>query len=89
MKRGKVLYKLRPKHHYLWHIIDDLRSGINARWMSCFAEEDLLGKLKKIGLKVHKNTCMHRMLERYLLYLKRRITHRQRSQRMLVSETLI
>lgn len=89
MKRGVVLYKLRPKHHYLWHIIDDLGSGINPRWMSCFAEEDLLGKLKKIGLKVHKNTSMRRMLERYLLYLTRRIRHRERSQCMLVSETLI
>ena len=65
-----ALYKIRPKHHALDHILMDVRRyRLNIRCLHVFGEEDFLGKLSRIGKRCHRRTASARILERYLLYL--------------------
>jgi hypothetical protein len=68
------LYKVRPKHHDYDHVVMLLEAGslLNPRFLTCFAEEDLMGKLKRIGLKCSRQTAPVRMLEWWLLTVDRR-----------------
>ena len=72
--KGLHLFYLRPKHHYLMHLGQQVaRTRINPRRvMSCFNDESFLGYLKRIGIKCHKATVGQRMLQRYALYLELR-----------------
>jgi hypothetical protein len=72
--RRTFLYKVRPKHHDYDHVIMLLEGGsvLNPRFLSCFAEEDLMGKLKLIGLKCSRQTASLRILESWLLTVDRR-----------------
>lgn len=65
-----LAFKMRPKHHYLWHIAMDLPScRVNPNLYHCWEEENFLGSLKKIATKCHGRTVQKRCLERYVLGL--------------------
>ena len=70
-QKGLLLFKLRPKHHGLDHMVSQLfRTKINPRKsMSCFADESFLGHLKKIVTKCHSVSVLRRFYQRYLILL--------------------
>ena len=68
---GLLLYKLRPKHHYFDHLGRDIaRTLLNPRKVhQCNNDESFLGYLKRIGVRCHQANMMHRLFQRYLLFL--------------------
>ena len=63
-----MLFKIRPKFHYLWHQAVTLKTwrinvGVFANW----DEEALLGKVRFIAVACHGRTVTQRVFERYLL----------------------
>lgn len=79
-QKGLLLFKLRPKHHGLDHMVSQLlRTKVNPRKsMSCFADESFLGHLKKIVTKCHSVSVLRRFYQRYLILLSFR-WHESRS----------
>ena len=78
--RGTFIYKIRPKLHDWEHTIMLLEAGslFNPRFMSCFSEEDLMGRIKKLGLKCPRQSAPWRILEKWLLQAFRRWSGRMR-----------
>lgn len=72
--RGLFLYKVRPKHHYVQHMMDDLkRNLVNPRVAaSCWSDGSFLGRLKRIGVQCHERNMADRLFQRYILYLSLR-----------------
>ena len=54
-----LAFKMRPKHHYFWHLAMDV----------VWEEEKFLGQIKRIATKCHGATVQRRALERYVLAL--------------------
>ena len=64
---AKVLnWKIIPKFHALIHIANDF-GNINPRRVHCYADEDMVGKMKRIFTKCHANTACLRSLQRYAM----------------------
>ena len=65
-----LLYKMRPKMHYVAHVIEDLTLFYeNPVLCDSFGWEDFVGKIKKIAIKTHKCTTNMEATLRYLLFL--------------------
>jgi hypothetical protein len=60
---GEKLYKLIPKHHALSHIAYDF--SINPRRVQCYADEDMVGRMKRLYIRCHGRTAPQRSLLRY------------------------
>ena len=60
----KYLYKISPKFHAGTHAYDSM---VNPRFVHCYADEDMVGRLKKIYSNCHGATASRRALERYAL----------------------
>ena len=77
------VWKLRPKHHQLSHIIIEIeRTRLNPLRITCLLEEDFLGEMKKIVLPLRGLSLvslMQRIFDRYLLMLILRWKKTQRS----------
>ena len=56
------LYKLIPKFHALTHYYD---TRLNPRRATCYQDEDMVGRMKKIYVNTHGSTAPKRALERY------------------------
>ena len=74
---GKWIWRIRPKHHHLEHIVLDLKyvSKLNPKKISCLLEEDFMGKIKKLGAPCRGLTPISmcgRVLDRYILKMKLR-----------------
>lgn len=70
LKAGQMFWKVRPKTHYMCHHVDDCyNTRMNPRFLSCWIDEDFVGKLAKVGRACHRKTCSERTLQRYLLFL--------------------
>lgn len=68
-QKRKMLFKLRCKTHYLFHVADEIQELlINPAMWENF-EESWLGKFKRIGIRCHGGTCTSKVFMRYLLYL--------------------
>lgn len=64
-------YKLRPKLHYFWHLLQYTRiSRENPRRRDLFSAEDFIGRVKKIGQKCHRSSASLRIVQR-MITLKR------------------
>ena len=64
----RLLFQLRPKHHAVWHIAEQLAAWrVNFSLFHCFDEESFLGKIKNICQKTHGKTATRRVYQRYLL----------------------
>ncbi|CAE7863872.1 unnamed protein product, partial [Symbiodinium necroappetens] len=50
---GRLLWKLRPKFHKLDHIAYDQAARINPIVLSCYMDEDAVGKIKRMAMKSH------------------------------------
>ena len=57
-------YKLLPKFHAMSHYFD---VAINPRKVQCYADEDMVGRMKKIYVKCHGATAPKRSLQRYAI----------------------
>jgi hypothetical protein len=64
----KKNWKLVPKFHALQHIISDF-GNLNPRRCHCYADEDMVGKMKRIFVGCHANTACLRSLEKYAILL--------------------
>lgn len=65
-----MCFKIRPKHHYLWHVARDvLANKLNPRVHHVWAEERFLGCVKRIAVHCHGATVQKRAIERYLIAL--------------------
>jgi hypothetical protein len=70
IQRGRRLYKLRPKHHSLWHICHRLSTlRLNPWILSCLRGEDALGRFKKVARRCHARTASKRFLTRWMAVL--------------------
>ena len=70
MAAGLKLWKLRPKHHGVWHIIVRLRHlPLNPARISCMRSEDALGRFKKVCRRCHAKTASSRLLSRWIMCL--------------------
>ena len=68
LDEGKALFKLRPKHHYFCHLLDFVRqTALNPRHTSCFPDEDLMGRIAKLGKACARKSVFRRTMQRYLL----------------------
>ncbi len=63
---GVPLYRLIPKLHAVTHLAYD-GGGINARSVQCYADEDLVGRMKRLYGACHGATAPHTALQRYAL----------------------
>ena len=65
-------FKLLPKLHVLFHLVQDMyHTQYNARAYHCFKDEDNVGLLKRLAVRVHKGPLMeYRILTRWLLRLQ-------------------
>ena len=59
---NKRLYKIIPKFHAVTHTYD---LAINPRRVTCYQDEDMVGRMKAIYVKCHGSTAPMRSLQRY------------------------
>lgn len=65
-----MAFKMRPKHHYLWHVaMDVLTTRVNPRIHHVWSDEKFLGSIKKTACRCHGSTVQKRTIERYLVAL--------------------
>lgn len=65
LREGTKLWKLIPKCHALQHIAMD--NPLNARMQSCYSDEDMMGRTKRIFSACHASTAGTRALQRYAI----------------------
>ena len=70
IEAGIPCYRLRPKMHYVAHIMDQLSSKENPRTLSNFLNEDLMGRIVKMAKRQHRLTMVRRTSELYVLSLQ-------------------
>ena len=62
------LWKIVPKFHLITHCAYDQAKVTNPRWVHCYKDEDMVGKVKKIVLACHGKTAGNRVLDRYRVF---------------------
>lgn len=63
-----MIFKMRPKHHALFHLSEDVRRNrLNPKVHNCVDEESWLGKVKAIDRMTHGGCMEKRTMERYIL----------------------
>ncbi len=60
------LWRLTPKHHAMTHIAYD-NGGTNPRKVSCYLDEDMVGRMKRIYMMCHGRTAPSTSLRRYII----------------------
>ena len=74
------LWKLRPKHHYFQHMVEfAAQYKMNPRKLQCLADEDYLGKIKRVCKQLHKSNVCLRYLQRAIQFLSLRWEERRNS----------
>jgi hypothetical protein len=71
VERGRALWRVRPKLHACTHIGFD-HGGTNPRSVHCYADEDMVGRMKRLYIKCHGTTAPSRALQRYAILLTQR-----------------
>ena len=68
LESKRLLYKLRPKHHYMEHLLDEVeRLHRNPMAQSNFIDEDNMKILKLVSLACHPRTVKTTWARRYIL----------------------
>lgn len=68
LERRLLLYKLRPKHHYLVHLLEHAaESGMNPMHLSNFLDEDNMKMMRGVAKACHAKTVKHAWARRYIL----------------------
>ena len=65
------LWRLLPKAHQLMHLVEDaLRTGLNPSYHWTFGDEDHVGKMARILLRLHRDTAPNKLVLRCIGRLK-------------------
>ena len=64
---GRLLYVVKPKFHMLTHMCYDQAKEANPRTVSCYGDEDMLGKIKRLMSRAHGLTAGKRSVLRYVI----------------------
>ena len=68
LEGGKMLYRLKPKFHLLYHLVNEKRpSRLNCTLNSTWMDEDAMKKWMRISRMVHKRTAAENTLRRFIL----------------------
>lgn len=68
LNSNRLLYKLRPKHHYFEHLLDEtFRLHRNPIHQANFVDEDLMKMLKNVSISCHPRTAKLTWGRRYVL----------------------
>ena len=71
LRRKIPRWKCVPKHHMMFHIVEDqCQTLLNARTFHTFVDEDFVGLFKNLVLQVPKEMLEYRCLTRFLLRLR-------------------
>ena len=62
--KGERNWKILPKFHAVTHYYD---TRLNPRRTSCYQDEDMVGRVKKIYVACHGRTAPERSLQRYAI----------------------
>ena len=68
LRLGRNYYPMKPKCHIFDHAMRDAfrhRLSPTSHW--CFADEDFIGRVKKMAMKTHLKSLALRVLQRWLL----------------------
>ena len=66
----RFLFMLLPKHHYLQHLLFDVRtSHLNPKYYTLLCGESWIGLTGRIARTAHRSSLSKRVLERYLVKL--------------------
>ena len=69
-KQRVMMYKIRCKSHYLFHVSEEVELWkLNQNLFHTFQEESFLGKIKSIGVRCHGRSTTARLFQRYFLCL--------------------
>lgn len=69
-KERVMMYKIRCKSHYLYHVSQEVEAWkINQTLFHTFQEESFLGKLKAKGVRCHGRSTTARLYQRYFFCL--------------------
>lgn len=66
-RAGARRWPMKPKLHALTHIAYD-NCGVNPRAVHCYADEDMVGRVKRVYVRCHAGTAPSRSLERYTIH---------------------
>ena len=73
LDRGEFEWKIRPKHHYFCHLLEQVESSsANPRFTQCFIDEDFVGRMAKLAKACKPQTASLRVLQRWLLMVASR-----------------
>ena len=61
----RLLFKQIPKHHDVQHMCFEFAPQANPRTVTCYMDEDMIGKIKKIVAKTHPKNMDYRALQRF------------------------
>ena len=64
---GNRLYHIIPKGHMVTHMSYDMAHQANPRSVTCYADEDMVGRMKRIVVKCHGASAAKMALMRYLI----------------------
>ncbi len=62
----RLLYRLLPKNHAAMHLALD-SGNVNPRTVSCYQDEDMVGRMKRVYQRCHGTTAPERALLRYTI----------------------
>ena len=78
-QRSILLFRMRPKHHMMWHQGWQIHAWkLNQNIWHTFDEESFLGKLKQICKCCHGGTATRRVYQRYILVLAMMVEEHRR-----------
>ena len=72
LHKGVLRYAVTPKFHvYMCHLVQDATGSLyNPRFFHCYIDEDLMGTMKSLAKRAHRNLLEYRVLTRWQLRLK-------------------
>ncbi|CAL1139860.1 unnamed protein product [Cladocopium goreaui] len=69
IQRRELLWKIRPKLHQLDHVVMDQAQRCNPLWVACYADEDYVGKIKKMAALAVPTGLEMQVLQRYCAFV--------------------
>ena len=68
LDRNKFVWHITPKCHMATHLAYDFAaSGVNPRRVTCYSDEDMIGRVKRIVQRCHGGSAGRRGLQRYAI----------------------
>ena len=68
LEKREFIWHISPKSHMATHMVYDFTAeGVNPRRVTCYADEDMVGRVKRIVQQCHGTTAGTRAIERYVI----------------------